>query len=129
MHQVQGLPKHGYLQRYEKVFWSFALSGVLHLANDIGLGVPLSESGAMSFFVLQAVGFVLEDTFQAAWHKYVRKETGIFEKVVGYLWTALYVSWTAPRWIYPESMHLTKESTLLKLDFAKPVFVDARLRL
>ena len=97
IHRVLRLPHRGLVQRYAKVFWSFAVSGVLHVTNDIALGIPLSESGAMSFFLLQGCGFVLEDSVQAVWRGYFETETGSFARMAGYVWTALYLSWTAPQ--------------------------------
>lgn len=99
----------------------------MHLANDIALGIPVSETGAMSFFLLQACGFMLEDSVQAIWHRYFSARTGTFERLVGYVWTAAFLSWTAAPWLYPANRLLTKDGTYLKWDLAWPVFVDARM--
>ncbi|KAK1042997.1 hypothetical protein LTR74_018470, partial [Friedmanniomyces endolithicus] len=67
VHRMLRLPRRGLLQRYAKVFWSFALSGMFHVANDLALGIPFRETGAIPFFLLQGCGFVLEDSVQAVW--------------------------------------------------------------
>lgn len=99
----------------------------MHLANDLALGITFRESKAMSFFLLEGLGLLIESCMQAAWQKLVRKDTGKLEKVAGYLWITLYLSWTGARWIYPANRVLTKEGSLLKWDFAYPIFVDTRV--
>ena len=40
-HDVFQLPRRGLLQRYTKIFFSFALSGVMHIAADMGGGLSM----------------------------------------------------------------------------------------
>ncbi|KAK3629216.1 hypothetical protein LTR56_005092 [Elasticomyces elasticus] len=127
VHRILRLPHRGLVQRYAKVFWSFALSGLFHVANDLALCIPIRETGAMSFFLLQACGFVLEDGVQALWRKFFGKPNMIFARVIGYSWTAIYLSITAAQWIYPANRYLTKEGTYLTWSCIYPVFVDTRM--
>src|SRR5262245_32907110 len=43
------------LARYTKIFVAFLLSGLVHLCSDQILGIPLRDSGAITFFSLQAL--------------------------------------------------------------------------
>lgn len=99
-----GLPSRGTLGRYSCLVLTFAASGMLHCIADRLLGVPWRESGALTFFLLQAAGIVVEDTVQAllAWVPLGRG----CRRVVGRLWLATILVLTTPMWMEPTARHL-----------------------
>ena len=72
-YSVLGVAKNTILARYTNIFFVFFLSGVMHVASDHGLTIPVWESGAMQFFLTQALGIMLEDGFQAAYYSLTGK--------------------------------------------------------
>lgn len=85
----------------------FAVSGIFHALSDVSQGIPLGESGAMRFFVLQAIGIMLEDAFQAlifrgepSGHQGRGMLGTVLERVGGPLWLVAWLTWTSPGWIY-----------------------------
>ena len=105
------------LERYLQVFAAFAVSGLLHHVTDVAQGMSWAESGAMDFFILQAVGIVIEDGFQ--WmigipfarkkSETQRRTTSVSRvvdsvwtrRLVGYTWVLIFFSWASPIWLYP----------------------------
>ncbi|EWG55298.1 hypothetical protein FVEG_13320 [Fusarium verticillioides 7600] len=59
------LPKDSPITRYAKNLVVFYLSGLIHLAPDLTIGMPLKESSAIMFFTFQAVGIMIEDLVQS----------------------------------------------------------------
>uniref|UniRef100_P9WEG8 Acetyltransferase fsoF n=1 Tax=Humicola fuscoatra TaxID=112175 RepID=FSOF_HUMFU len=93
--------------RYVFMTLVFAVSGVFHTLSDVSQGIPLGESGAMRFFVLQAIGIMLEDGFQAIVSR--RRQSGhhgrgklerVLGSVSGPVWLVTWLTWTSPGWIY-----------------------------
>lgn len=80
----------------------FALSGAVHVGLDLGFAVPITETGAMNFFVLQSVGMLLEQAVWSALH--CVGCGGCFGKagrLVGYFWVCTFLAVTAPTWVVP----------------------------
>lgn len=101
--------------RYMKIVLAFGISGLLHVGSDVGIGVPLAESRALRFFLLQALGIVLEDVAEAAWVRICgggESNEGIstLRKVLGYVWVLSYMGMTVPMWGVP----ISKASSDLK---------------
>ncbi|KAI1636382.1 membrane bound O-acyl transferase family-domain-containing protein [Biscogniauxia mediterranea] len=93
--------------RYICVLLTFAVSGLFHLAEEYTAGVPLHRSGAMRFYCTQTLGLLLEDATQAVLPYLVgddSKSRTRQAKVLGYLWIALWMTWTSPAWIYPKQL-------------------------
>lgn len=90
----------------------FALSGAVHVGLDLGFTLPIRETGAMSFFVMQAVGMLLE---QVVWTVLRRvgcgENFGTAGRIVGYLWVCVFLAATAPTWVVPiiKSLHESGE--------------------
>ncbi|KAK5124203.1 hypothetical protein LTR85_001906 [Meristemomyces frigidus] len=127
-HKILRLQHKGPLQRYSKIFISFALSGVMHVVADMGCGLSPHQSGAMPFFLMQALGIMAEDGVQAVWRRLtVRFSFGEgvarFERIVGYAWVALYLVWTSPVWVYPACLPMRKKDALLAFGAVKPLFL------
>ncbi len=99
------------LSRCVTIILVFLLSGFLHFTIDIAAGIPCRESGAIRFFLVQAVGIIVEDYFidflarlRPRSHK--RKATAnvaTYDRIAGYVWVLLWLSWTVPGWLYPIS--------------------------
>jgi hypothetical protein len=123
-HGVLYLPRTGLLQRYSKIFFSFALSGIMHICADGGGGVPASRSGALQFFCVQVLGIVLEDCVQAIWGKIPGSQSnagGLFARVMGYFWVAAFVIWSSPVWIYPVILGFREEDAMLSFASIKSI--------
>ena len=101
-----GLSRGRFLGRYLFIFLTFAVSGAFHTFSDISQGVPLQESGAMSFFCIQAVGIMVEDGVQAIFltstpKLWGQKRAYLLRRLIGYLWVLTWLIWTTPAWTYP----------------------------
>lgn len=101
---ITGLPSSGVLGRYLCLALTFAASGTLHWIADRLLGVPWRESGALPFFLLQAVGIATEDALQAllAWVPLGRG----WRQTIGRLWLATILVLTTPLWMDPTARYL-----------------------
>ncbi|KAI4260129.1 MAG: hypothetical protein L6R42_004203 [Xanthoria sp. 1 TBL-2021] len=96
----------GFLGRYIFILLTFAVSGAFHTCSDVSQGVPLRESGAMSFFCIQTLGIMIEDGVQALCLSRVdktwrRQRVHLLRRLIGYLWVAAWLVWTTPSWTYP----------------------------
>ena len=104
------LPKHTLLNRYGRILISFFVSGLIHIGSDWGMTTHPSESGAMRFFMTEALGIMLEDAFQAAYYslsgKQSQSQVPTWHKVVGFLWLAVFQFWASPVWLYPQVRHI-----------------------
>lgn len=68
------------------------------------------ESGAMHFFVTEALGIMLEDAFQAGYYYFSGKQrqsqVPTWHKVVGFVWLAVFQVWASPMWLYAQVRHM-----------------------
>jgi len=104
--------------RYLNVTFPFLLSGILHTVLDTCGGVAQSEARTWVFFVLQAVGIMMEDSVEAAYcwlfasktgEKIVYPELKLWHKIVGYVWVYLFMVWTTPAWSFANIRHADPE--------------------
>lgn len=103
----------GIVKRYAELLIAFAVSGLLHTGGDVGQGMSLgsfSEWTTLRFFVTQAAGIMLEDAIIGAWRRVagrgVRARFGrpsLWKRVLGYVWLAVFMTWSTPRWAYPHA--------------------------
>lgn len=104
VHDVLRLTNHRLAARYSKILATFLVSGLLHLAVDLALGMSLSESGSVRFFGTQAIGIALEDGVQAI-YRAVQSGKGphprAWTKTLGYIWVVAFLAWSTPVWVYP----------------------------
>lgn len=97
-----------FVARYIKLYLVFLISGLLHAAMDVGGGIPFEQQGSIRFLVSQALGIAAEDVVQAV-YKRLRgkeehhKETQLWIRIVGNVWTLAFLVWTTPAWFYPEA--------------------------
>lgn len=93
--------------RYVQIFFVFFLSGFHHLVVEYGIGLDWVTSGAMQFYMAQVVGIILEDAVRA-YQPQARRglkdqntSANREEKVLGYVWVLLWLSWSYPCMAYP----------------------------
>lgn len=104
---VLKLRKGSWLAQCAAVFLPFLISGVLHVVSDVGLGIAVRDSGALRFFLMQAVGILLEDGVQRLYRaafglkRDENRSPTLFARCVGYIWLLTFMAWIAPGWIYP----------------------------
>ncbi|KAK8108371.1 hypothetical protein PG984_014172 [Apiospora sp. TS-2023a] len=101
--KCSGLSPDGFIGRYASLTIVFAMSGLLHWVADRILRVPWAESGAMPFFLLQALGVVVEDCVVAANRRLGLVKSG---RVMGYVWVAGLLVLTTPLWMEPTSRYV-----------------------
>lgn len=63
-YSLLGLRKGGLFARYAYILLTFSISGLVHIIEEYGGGVPLCQSGSMHFYCTQALGILFEDTIQ-----------------------------------------------------------------
>lgn len=104
--------------RYLNVTFPFLLSGILHTILDVCGGVPQSEARTWVFFVLQAVGIMMEDAVEATYRwtfaskqgeKTVYPKLQLWHKIVGYVWVYLFMVWSTPAWSFANIRHADPE--------------------
>ncbi|KAH8883275.1 hypothetical protein GQ53DRAFT_664035, partial [Thozetella sp. PMI_491] len=119
-----GLRRGSLVGRYVFLFLVFAISGIFHAFSDtLTQRIPWEESGAMTFFCLQAVGIMIEDAVQALdrqWKPLLlqahgKKAWGLVNTWTGYLWVVLWLVWSSPVWIYP---HMRRDKGDPIIDFS-----------
>ncbi|KAK1541151.1 tat pathway signal sequence [Colletotrichum paranaense] len=102
---VLRLPRGTLLARYAVVILTFTMSTFQHATGDIASGIPVSRTGSPWFFLVQALGFVLEDVFQYVWKQVApasARDTW-YTKVFGYVWVFAWMFWCTPFYAYPVS--------------------------
>ncbi len=92
------------LTRYTELFFVFFISGIVHHAIKVAQGMTWTESGATQFFVMMAVGIVLEDGVQWVYYDHlmgVPARGKWWAKAVGYVWVVMVFAYATPFWAYP----------------------------
>lgn len=127
-HGILQLPRKGLLQRYTKILICFAISGVLHVRADMGAGMTARRSGAMQYFLMQALGITFEDGVQYLWEEHIRRMFGsrfdFVAKMVGYVWVLFFFLWTSAVWVFPYMLIMRKEDALHSLVAVRPMFAS-----
>ncbi|KAK2810386.1 hypothetical protein FQN49_008542 [Arthroderma sp. PD_2] len=105
VHRLFGLSRGTQLARYARLVTIFAISGFMHLLNDVAAGISVYKSGATQFFLTQALGILVEDF---ATHAYRSAFVGdkarpyyLAEKILGFIWVGVFMVWASPMYIYP----------------------------
>lgn len=123
-HDLLQLPSHGILQRYTKIFASFALSGIMHIYADMGGGLTMRQSGALQYFCMQALGIMIEDGVKELYRQLTgvtRRLPSSVESAIGYVWVLFFFVWTSPVWVYPATLQMREEEAMLSLSALKPL--------
>ncbi|GAD92916.1 hypothetical protein NFIA_100450 [Paecilomyces variotii No. 5] len=101
------LPRPSLVERYLHLFLAFSVSGLIHVACDLGSSIPLERSGAMRFFCSFAFGIMVEDAVQEAWRQLTgnraekSEDVPIWKKAVGLVWVAAFLTFVTPFYAYP----------------------------
>ena len=106
-YSLLGLRKGGICARYACIFLTFGISGLLHIIEEYGGGVPLNQSGSMRFYCAQALGILLEDTVQAIFLSWAGHQHWRWTRAIGYVWVVLWIGWQSPAWFYPKLQNNT----------------------
>lgn len=96
-----GLQARSAASEFAILFTSFFLSGLIHYGGDYCMMSDLREVGPMVFFLLQAVGIVVESCAISLAMSLGVKKGNAFLRWMGYLWVLLWISWTLPFWTDP----------------------------
>jgi hypothetical protein len=100
--------RHRLLSRTIRLFLAFYISALVHIPGNVALGQSPFNTSAPTFFVMQALGITIE-SFVYYWWSYMTKTRGLKlgesslgkrAKVFGYLWTAAWLTWTGPSWMW-----------------------------
>ncbi|KAI1382459.1 hypothetical protein F4677DRAFT_26512 [Hypoxylon crocopeplum] len=71
---------------------------------DVSQGIPLQESGAMKFFVMQSFGIMFEDSLLWILKHFSGQQSlkhNSILRMIGYVWVAAWLVWSSPAWLYP----------------------------
>jgi hypothetical protein len=115
------LPPGTLLTRYAKIFFTFFVSGVMHVVADSGGAVPVAQSGALQFFCTQALGILLEDAIQELSRIFFGDLNSRACRAVGFLWVFAFLGWSTPVWVYPVARTLKREDCMLELGALRPL--------
>ncbi|RDW65127.1 hypothetical protein BP6252_10778 [Coleophoma cylindrospora] len=92
---------HKTLIRYLRVFLAFYITALIHIPGVVVLGGSPFASGCPTFFIMQAVGILIESMVIYLWSAISRTPidnmpTRRMTKVLGYVWVLAWTSWTGP---------------------------------
>lgn len=98
--RILRLPQ-GVIERYANITAVFFLSGTLHSILDVAFGGQYDPAGSLLCFgLLLPLGIIFEDTAQWAWRRATGVRAGLFGRMVGHLWVALYLALVTPIFNY-----------------------------
>jgi hypothetical protein len=102
-HVLLGLARGTTMARYTRILIAFTSSGIMHLVADVAAGVSLHDSGAMRFFMTQALGLMLED---CAVRLYYHAPSSMrlsshLARLLGFVWVSVFLTWSVPAYLYP----------------------------
>jgi hypothetical protein len=88
------------------IFLVFSISTVMHVAIDAKGGIGLDKTGAITCFLIQPVGIMLEDVVQAIFHRIQgRKKSDqqlmLWTRMFGYIWVWGFLTMVAPLYNFP----------------------------
>ncbi|KAF5539129.1 toxin biosynthesis protein [Fusarium mexicanum] len=106
VYDILNLPKDSPITRYTKNLVVFYISGLIHLAPDLAIGMPVRESSAIVFFTFQAVGIMIEDLVQSLNDRIGLVKSPIVARCVGYVWLMAWLVWTIPWWSFVCTMYM-----------------------
>ncbi|KAL4738634.1 membrane bound O-acyl transferase family-domain-containing protein [Aspergillus similis] len=86
-----------------KIVLAFATSGLMHLLIDMSTGLSVHTSGAVSFFSIQILGIIAENTALMLCHQAMsyNRLPSTMQKCIGYIWVFMFLVWTVPAYMYP----------------------------
>ncbi|KAH8433205.1 wax synthase family protein [Aspergillus melleus] len=93
--------------RYATVLMVFATSAFMHFLIDLSAGLSASTSGAVQFFVTQALGLMIEDLVFIIYSALRGsgpsrdRPASRGERTVGFFWVGSFLVWSFPAYLYP----------------------------
>lgn len=117
---ILGFPRGHLVTRYTRLMLVFLLSGLLHLTMEYQIEFAKGEAGSVNFFVLQALGIMLEDGVQAIARIHFPKMGRQIKRRIGYTWVAVFLLETTPVWFYSQNLYwrVRKGAIVTYPDFA-----------
>ncbi|KAF1962570.1 hypothetical protein CC80DRAFT_589074 [Byssothecium circinans] len=104
-HVLFGLPRGTKFAQNTRILIAFMSSGIMHLVDDIASGVSFHDSGALRFFLVQALGMIVEDSVLRAYHLLIPSSrlrlSNTAARIAGFLWVAAFLVWSVPAYMYP----------------------------
>src|SRR3954462_8118006 len=100
------LPQGSLIWRYVYIMLVFQFSGLVHVVGDVAAGNDIKSAGAMQWFSMQALGFMIEDGGAALWRTVSGRrddEGKLWQKGLGFFWVVTWMVWSMPVWTYPIS--------------------------
>ncbi|KAK8129695.1 membrane bound O-acyl transferase family-domain-containing protein [Apiospora kogelbergensis] len=100
------IPRGTLLSRYSRLLLAFTISGALHHAGDIAVGVRPQDAGGGRFFILQGLVIMLEDFVQhiVATNSSLARNSPARDQIfkrIGFVWVLCVMAWSTPTWFYP----------------------------
>ncbi|MCJ1464148.1 hypothetical protein MMC07_002761 [Pseudocyphellaria aurata] len=120
--KILRLRKGALVTRYLHLSLVFFFSGVLHEVLHVAQAVPRPYGVELHFYMTQAVGIMLEDIVQAMYRSIRGIQRGTpptpTTRLVGYIWLALFLSWSSPVWVYIRLRTATTDPSQQLLPFS-----------
>ncbi|KAK1595396.1 membrane bound O-acyl transferase family-domain-containing protein [Colletotrichum navitas] len=99
--KLLGIPRGTKMSVYTRLSLTFLLSGIFHVTSDLGMGIPSSEAGSFTTFLLQPVGIMMEDLFLGTLGKVILLPK-VVKRLLGFLWVLAFLSYSTPTWFYAQ---------------------------
>ncbi|KAK2036543.1 hypothetical protein LZ31DRAFT_440598, partial [Colletotrichum somersetense] len=98
---ILAIPRRTKLSAYTRLWLTFLISGIYHVSSDLGMGIPFSDAGSFTAFLLQPVGIVLEDLCQGTFGKVILLPR-VVKRALGLIWVWAFLSYSNPVWFYAQ---------------------------
>lgn len=89
------------MSAYTRLWLTFLISGIYHISSDLGMGIPFSDAGSFTTFILQPIGILMEDLFQGTLGKVIRLPR-VVKRVLGITWVWAFLAYSNPVWFYAQ---------------------------
>ncbi|MCJ1228658.1 hypothetical protein MMC12_005319 [Toensbergia leucococca] len=102
------IPPHTPLSHHTQILTAFLISGLIHRTQDLMMNIPPSESGALTFFLMQALGLSIEEVVVRCYTRVGGDalRPRMWKRGLRYGWVGLWLLWTLPSWSYPQMRHV-----------------------
>lgn len=89
------------VSRCVRLHLAFFITALVHIPGVVILGESPFSVGVPKFFLMQAVGIVIESTVLYMWMTITRAKpesviSGRMTKLLGYIWVLAWTTWTGP---------------------------------
>ncbi|KAJ5629249.1 hypothetical protein N7528_002906 [Penicillium herquei] len=102
---ILGINSKGLVYCYAHMVFVFVISALMHYLTDLSMGLSISSSGAISFFCIQALGVLIEDSVCSVYLSVcgISKDQprSRSQKILGYIWVSSFLFWSLPAYVYP----------------------------